>query len=173
MKFKHKKLLISGTAVAAAGVLGAGTLLQSVLSVQASSEMMPGIETIVSESTEEDPFRILELVDSSENAEIGYYISGQEPSLKLYQYQYTDADGNTQTVHFSTIKDALSKLPEKYRMEFVMNVRLNDSGQIDESISTGIKKIRDAAGDDDDASQYTLSLSDYQENYFLLDSDDT
>ena len=48
MKFKHKKLLISGTAVAAAGVLGAGALLQSVLSVQASSEMMPGIETIVS-----------------------------------------------------------------------------------------------------------------------------
>lgn len=173
MRFKHKKLLISGTAVAAAGVLGAGALLQSVLSVQASSEMMPGIETIVSESTEDDPFRILELVDSSENAEIGYYISGQEPSLKLYQYQYTDADGNTQTVHFSTIKDALSKLPEKYRTEFVMNVRLNDSGQIDESISTGIKKIRDAAGEGDDASQYPLSLSDYQEKYFLSDSDDT
>ena len=111
MKFKHKKLFISGTAVAAAGALGVGALLQSVLSVQASSEMMPGIETIVSENTEDDPFRILELVDYSENAEIGYYISGQEPSLKLYQYQYTDADGNTQTVHFSTIKDALSKLP--------------------------------------------------------------
>ena len=59
MKFKHKKLLISGTAVAAAGALGVGALLQSVLSVQASSEMMPGIETIVSENTEDDPFRIL------------------------------------------------------------------------------------------------------------------
>lgn len=170
MKFKHKKLLISGTAVAAAGALGVGALLQSVLSVQASSEMMPGIETIVSENTEDDPFRILELVDSSENAEIGYYISGQEPSLKLYQYQYTDADGNTQTVHFSTIKDALSKLPEKYRTEFVMNVRLNDSGQIDESISTGIKKIKDVTGDD--SSKYPLSGSDYQEKYFLSDSDD-
>ena len=171
MRFKHKKLLISGTAVAAAGVLGAGALLQSVLSVQASSEMMPGIETIVSESTEEDPFRILELVDSSDDAEIGYYISGQEPSLKLYQYQYTDADGNTHTVHFSTIKDALSKLPEKRRTEFVMNVRLDDSGQIDESISTGIKKIKDVTGDD--SSQYPLSGSDYQEKYFLSDSDDT
>ena len=163
MRFKHKKLLISGTAVAAAGVLGAGALLQSVLSVQASSEMMPGIETIVNESTEEDPFRILELVDSSDDAEIGYYISGQEPSLKLYQYQYTDADGNTQTVHFSTIKDALSMLPEKQRTEFVMNVRLNDSGQIDESISTGIKKIKDVTGDD--SSKYPLSGSDYQEKY--------
>ena len=170
MRFKHKKLLISGTAVAAAGVLGAGALLQSVLSVQASSEMMPGIETIVNESTEEDPFRILELVDSSDDAEIGYYISGQEPSLKLYQYQYTDADGNTQAVHFSTIKDALSKLPEKRRTEFVMNVRLDDSGQIDESASTGIKKIKDVAGND--ASQYPLSGSDYQEKYFLSDSDD-
>lgn len=116
--------------------------MQSVLSVQASSEMMPGIETIVNESTEEDPFRILELVDSSDDAEIGYYISGQEPSLKLYQYQYTDADGNTQAVHFSTIKDALSKLPEKRRTEFVMNVRLDDSGQIDESASTGIKRSK-------------------------------
>lgn len=41
MRFKHKKLFISGTAVAAAGALGAGALFQTVLSVQASSEMMP------------------------------------------------------------------------------------------------------------------------------------
>ena len=51
-----------------------------------------------------------------------------------------------------------------------MNVRLNDSGQIDESISTGIKKIKDVTGDD--SSKYPLSGSDYQEKYFLSDSDD-
>ena len=93
MRFKHKKLFISGTAVAAAGALGVGALLQTVLSVQASSDMMPGIEQIVSENTEDEPFRILELVNNSEDAEIGYYISGKEPSLKMYEYQYTDSSG--------------------------------------------------------------------------------
>ena len=82
MKSKHRKIFLSGAAVATAGALGVGALLQTVLSVQASSDMMPGIETIVSENTENEPFRILELVDNSKDAEIGYYISGQEPSLK-------------------------------------------------------------------------------------------
>ena len=38
----------SGIAVALAGVLGVGALLQTSVSVQASSAMMPGIEEIVS-----------------------------------------------------------------------------------------------------------------------------
>ena len=128
MRFKHKKLFISGTAVAAAGALGVGALFQTVLSVQASSEMMPGIEQIVSENTEEKPFRILELVNNSADAEIGYYISGQEPSLKLYEYQYTDPFGQTQTVHFSSVQEALSKLPTARRAEFIQNIRQNSDG---------------------------------------------
>ena len=84
MKHKHRKLFISGTAVVAAGALGIGTLIQTSLSVQASVEMMPGIETIVDENSSEKPFRILELVSNSEDAELGYYVSGQEPSVKLY-----------------------------------------------------------------------------------------
>ena len=44
MKIKHKKLVASGTAAALAGVLGIGALLQTSVSVQASSAMMPGIE---------------------------------------------------------------------------------------------------------------------------------
>ena len=134
MRFKHKKLFISGAAVAAAGALGVGALLQTVLSVQASSDMMPGIEQIVSENTEDEPFRILELVNNSEDAEIGYYISGQEPSLKLYQYQYTDSSGNSQTVHFSSVQEALSKLPTAQRSEFMQNIKSDGS-------STGIKNI--------------------------------
>ena len=169
MRFKHRKLLISGTAVAAAGALGVGALLQSVLSVQASSEMMPGIETIVSENTEEEPFKILELVDDSSAAEIGYYIAGQEPSLKLYEYQYQDSDGQTQKVHFTSIADALSKLPEKQRTEFVMNVKVNDDGSIDENADTGIKKIGNVVGSD--STQYPLSYTDYQEKYFLESGD--
>lgn len=160
MRFKHKKLFISGTAVAAAGALGVGALLQTVLSVQASSDMMPGIEQIVSENTEDEPFRILELVNNSEDAEIGYYISGQEPSLKLYQYQYTDSSGNLQTVHFSSVQEALSKLPAAQRSEFMQNIKSDGS-------STGIKNIAAATGDDG-----PLSYSPYTEKYFL-DSGDT
>lgn len=160
MRFKHKKLFISGAAVAAAGALGVGALLQTVLSVQASSDMMPGIEQIVSENTEDEPFRILELVNNSEDAEIGYYISGQEPSLKLYQYQYTDSSGNSQTVHFSSVQEALSKLPTAQRSEFMQNIKSDGS-------STGIKNIAAVTGDDG-----PLSYSPYTEKYFL-DSGDT
>ena len=170
MKSKHRKIFVSGAAVATAGALGVGILLQTVLSVQASSDMMPGIETIISENTEEEPFRILELVGNSEDAEIGYYISGQEPSLKLYEYQYTDSDGVTQKVHFSSVEEALSQLPEKARTEFMMNVKVNDDGNIDENADTGIKKISDVSGGDSTTSP--LSFSQYQEKYFLNSDDD-
>ena len=84
MKIKHKKVAASGIAVALAGVLGVGALLQTSVSVQASSAMMPGIEEIVSEASADKPFKILEIVDNTQDAEIGYYVSGQEPYIKLY-----------------------------------------------------------------------------------------
>ena len=43
MKIRHKKLIASGIALSLAGVLGAGALLQTSVSVQASYAMMPGI----------------------------------------------------------------------------------------------------------------------------------
>ncbi len=169
MKIKHKKLLISGTAAAMAGILGVGAFLQTSVSVKASAAMMPGIETIVKNATKEKPFRILELVDNSEDAEIGYYISGQEPSVLLYEYQYTDTEGTVQKIHFSNLEDGLSKLPEKYRKEFAMNVKLNDDGSVDENASTGIKKISSVSNTSGDGNTETAPLSyiDYQEKYFL------
>ena len=167
MKFRHKKLLVSGTAVAAAGIFGAGTLMHAVLSVQASAEMMPGIETIVEEGK---PFRILELTDSSEKAEIGYFVSGQEPYIKLYTWQYTDAEGTTHTVHFNTLEDGLKQLPEKLRREFASNIKLNDDGSINESASTGIRSVRSVSGNSGDDTP--LSYSDYTEKYFLESGDD-
>lgn len=173
MKSKHKKLLISGVAAAMAGVLGVGALIQSSVSVQASAAMMPGIETIVKNSTEDKPFRILELVDTSEDAEIGYYISGQEPSVKLYEYQYQDSDGNVSKVHFSNLEEGLSKLPEKQRKEFAMNVKLKEDGSIDAEASTGIRKINDIAdtSGDGNTENSPLAYSDYQEKYFLSDGE--
>lgn len=64
MKIRRKKILLSGIAVTVAGVLGVGALLQTSISVQASPAMMPGIEEIVNETSKDEPFRILEIVDS-------------------------------------------------------------------------------------------------------------
>lgn len=170
MKSRHKKFLISGVAIAVAAVLGAGALFENSVSVQASAAMMPGIETIIKNSTEKKPFRILELVDTSEDAEIGYYVSGQEPGIRLYEYSYQDENNDTKTVHFASLEEGLSKLPPKQRKEFAMNVKLNEDGSVNEDASTGIRKIRDIAGTDGEEDS-PLSYSDYQEKYFLSDGE--
>ena len=86
MKTGTKKVLYTFIAVVFALGMGIGAVLLSMLNVQASTEMMPGIEQILDEKSEETPFRILELVNHSSDAEIGYYISGQEPYLTQYTY---------------------------------------------------------------------------------------
>ena len=93
MKTGTKKFLYTIFAVILALGLGIGAILLSMLNVQASTEMMPGIEQILDEKSEKTPFRILELVNNSADAEIGYYISGQEPYLSQYQYTPTNVDG--------------------------------------------------------------------------------
>ena len=176
MKIKHKKLVTSGTAIILVGVLSVGALLQTSVSVQASLAMMPGIEEIVSDTTSsKESFRILEIVDNTSEAEIGYYISGQEPYIKLYQYQYKDLEGNDKVMTFKTLKEGLSKLPEKERQEFAQNVKLNDDGSINAEASTGIKNVQNvtyvAGKSQGDEVDYPLSYVDYQEKYFLTDDD--
>lgn len=167
MKIRHKKIVASGTAVALAGILGVGALLQSSISVQASPAMMPGIEQIVNDTTSEKPFKILEIVDDTSEAEIGYYVSGQEPYVKLYSYTYKYKENNEEkekTIKFKTLEKGLKKLPtEELRKEFATNM------------NTGIKNIQSSsyqAGSADSEENYPLSYSEYQEKYFLSDSDD-
>lgn len=168
MKIRHKKIVASGTAVALAGILGVGALLQSSISVQASPAMMPGIEQIVNDTTAEKPFKILEIVDNTSEAEIGYYVSGQEPYVKLYSYTYKYKENNEEkekTIKFKTLEEGLKKLPtEELRKEFATNM------------NTGIKNIQSSsyqAGSTTDSEEnYPLSYSEYQEKYFLSDSDD-
>lgn len=173
MKIRHKKIVASGTAVALAGILGVGALFQSSISVQASPAMMPGIEQIVNDTTAEKPFKILEIVDRKDEAEIGYYVSGQEPYVKLYQYQYTDDKNQAHTITFDSLDEGLSKISDPVkRKEFAMNVNLNQDGSIDTSSSTGIKQIQSVCYQTDgsstgQSSDYPLSYSDYQEKYFL------
>ena len=170
MRIRHKKLLVSGAAVTVAGVLGIGTLIQTSLSVKASSEMMPGIETIINENSGQKPFKILELTDSSDRAEIGYYVSGQEPYIKLYTWQYTDNNNETKTIHFNTLEEGLKMLPEGKRREFAMNIKLDEDGNINTVNSTGIRSIAEISTGDAESSP--LSVSDYQEKYFLESGDD-
>lgn len=167
MKIRHKKIVASGTAVALAGILGVGALLQSNISVQASPAMMPGIEQIVNDTTAEKPFKILEIVDNTSEAEIGYYVSGQEPYVKLYSYTDKYKENNEEkekTIKFKTLEEGLKKLPtEELRKEFATNM------------NTGIKNIQSSsyqAGSADSEENYPLSYSEYQEKYFLSDSDD-
>ena len=168
MKIRHKKIVASGTAVALAGILGVGALLQSSISVQASPAMMPGIEQIVNDTTAEKPFKILEIVDNTSEAEIGYYVSGQEPYVKLYSYTYKYKENNEEkekTIKFKTLEEGLKKLPtEELRKEFATNM------------NTGIKNIQSSsyqAGSTTDSEEnYPLSYSKYREKYFLSDSDD-
>lgn len=173
MKIRHKKIVASGTAVALAGILGVGALLQSSISVQASPAMMPGIEQIVNDTTAEKPFKILEIVDNTSEAEIGYYVSGQEPYVKLYQYQYTDDKNQAHTITFDSLDEGLSKISDPVkRKEFAMNVNLNQDGSIDTSNSTGIKQIQSVCYKTDGSStgesaDYPLSYGNYQEKYFL------
>ena len=160
MKIRHKKLIASGIALSLAGVLGAGALLQTSVSVQASYAMMPGIEQIVKDTSEEKPFKILEIVDNTNEAEIGYYVSGQEPYVKLYEYKYTDSDEQEQTMKFQSLEEGLSKLPtSELRKEFA-----------DGTQTTNIKQIQNVcykSGGEGQDSDYPLSYSEYREKYIL------
>lgn len=179
MKIKHKKLLASGTVIVMTGVLGVGAILQSSVSVQASSVMMPGIEEIINNTSSSDkPFQILEIVDERSEAEIGYYISGQEPYIKLYEYSYTDDNGETQIMTFRDLDDGLSQLPENKRKEFAANIKIGEDGSISTD-GTNIKNIQNISyqngisqGNEED---YPLSYTEYQEKYFLseVEKEDT
>lgn len=176
MKIRHKKLIASGIALSLAGVLGAGALLQTSVSVQASYAMMPGIEQIVKDTSEEKPFKILEIVDDTSEAEIGYYVSGQEPYVKLYSYKENNEE-KEKPIKFKTLEEGLKKLPtEELRKEFATNMKPAADGTLS-GADTGIKNIQSIsyqAGNTTDAEEnYPLSYSNYQEKYFLSDSDDT
>lgn len=184
----NKKHLIAGTALVLAGVLGAGAFLGTSLSVQASAVMMPGIETIVGETSQQEPFRILEIVDDKKEAELGWYVSGQEPYVKLYTYTYKEKNDQGQeeekTLRFSTLEEGLSMLPTKeLREEFAGNFlyQKDENGNyvLDESgnkIKTDslLKNVEDLSYRQQEGTReedYPLSFTPYEEKYFLSDTD--
>ena len=169
MKTGTKKVLYTFIAVISALGLGIGAVLVSMLNVQASTEMMPGIEQILDEKSEETPFRILELVNSSSDAEIGYYISGQEPYLTQYTYIQNTTDGSvggSQT--FSSVEEGLSVLPTKEeRQKFV---EASDKDQVKNPLDFSWNADSPGTGSEAD---YPLSFKSYAEKYFLSKTDDS
>lgn len=169
MKTGTKKVLYTFIAVVSALGLGIGAVLVSMLNVQASTEMMPGIEQILDEKTEETPFRILELVNSSSDAEIGYYISGQEPYLTQYRYTQNTTDGSAgESQIFSSVEEGLSVLPTKEeRQKFV---EASDTNQVKNPLDFSWNVDNPGPGSEAD---YPLSFKSYAEKYFLSKTDDS
>ncbi|MDO5135258.1 MAG: DUF5057 domain-containing protein [Eubacteriales bacterium] len=137
---KHRKRVLSGVAFLLAVVMTAGAILHTEVTVEASYAMMPGIENIVSENSQEEPFRILEIVDEKTEAEIGYYVSGQEPYVKLYTYR--DSNGERT---FSTVEEALSVLPTKELREGFMIRYQREDGKLVADVD-GKPKLEQVSG---------------------------
>ena len=163
-----KKVLYPVSAVVVALGLGIGAILLSMLNVQASTEMMPGIEQILADKSNETPFRILELVNDSADAEIGYYISGQEPYLTQCKYTPVKEDGTKgETQTFSSVEEGLSILPTKEeRQKFV---EASDSNQIKNPLNFSWNADKPGTTSEAD---YPLSFKSYAEKYFLSKTDD-
>lgn len=163
-----KKVLYPVSAVVLVLGLGVGAILLSMLNVQASTEMMPGIEQILADKSNETPFRILELVNDSADAEIGYYISGQEPYLTQYKYTPAKEDGTKgETQTFSSVDEGLSILPTKEeRQKFV---EASDSNQIKNPLNFSWNADKPGTTSEAD---YPLSFKSYAEKYFLSKTDD-
>ena len=157
MKTGTKKVLYTFIAVVSALGLGIGAVLVSMLNVQASTEMMPGIEQILDE------------VNSSSDAEIGYYISGQEPYLTQYTYTQNTTDGSTgESQTFSSVEEGLSVLPTKEeRQKFV---EASDTGQVKNPLDFSWNVDSPGTGSEAD---YPLSFKSYAEKYFLSKTDDS
>lgn len=171
MKTGTKKFLYTIFAVILALGLGIGAILLSMLNVQASTEMMPGIEQILDEKSEETPFRILELVNNSADAEIGYYISGQEPYLSQYKYTPTNADGTKgETQTFSSVEEGLSVLPTKEQRQKFVEAK---SDMVKNPLTPGSAFAwnADNPGTTSETS-FPLSFKSYAEKYFLSKTDD-
>ena len=168
MKTETKKMIYTIFAVILALGLGIGAILLSMLNVQASTEMMPGIEQILDEKSSETPFRILELVNQSSDAEIGYYISGQEPYLTQYTYTPQNSDGTKgERQTFSSIEEGLAILPTREkRAEFV---EATNSEQVKNPLHFAWNADNPGTGSEID---YPLSFKKYDEKYFLSKTDD-
>lgn len=168
MKTGTRKIVYTILAVLLALGLGIGAILLSMLNVQASSEMMPGIEQIIDEKSSETPFRILELVSRSSDAEIGYYISGQEPYLTQYTYTPENADGSKgESQTFSSVEEGLSVLPTaQQRKEFVEG----SSDMVKNPLDFSWKVNNPGTTKEED---YPLSFKSYAEKYFLSKTDDS
>ena len=146
-KTRKRKYLYTALAITLALVLGIGAILSTVRDVQASVDMMPGIEKIVSENK---IFKILELVNQLDEAEIGWYVSGQELYLTYKGKKYSSLEEGLKSLKSAEDRKAFT---EAYK---------------DKLIEKGVLYTKDQK---DKAEKYPVGLVDYQEKYFLTKED--
>lgn len=144
---RRKKIALSAAAAVMILVLTASLLIGSGLMVQASDQMMPGIETIIEENSQDKPLKLLEIVSDYKDAQLGYFVGGQEPYIRLYQ-KLTGQTGDG----FADLEDGLSQIQSaQERREFAEGTKF-----------PLLQSLKSAGGKD-----APFSYAPYEEAYFL------
>lgn len=73
-----KKYIWSALTLALAGVVTVGTVLATTQTAMAKPTL-PGVEKIIQDNSNENPFVILEIVPDTQYASLGYFVDGEEP----------------------------------------------------------------------------------------------
>lgn len=171
MTKKKKRLLSASVAVGLSAVMITSVLLNSIMVVLASDDMMPGIETIVNGKS----MKILEITADDSQAELGAYVAGMEPWIRLYKEKVMDAGGDIAYVskNFSDLEEGLKSLPSENAVlesgQTAADVRKafaegTATYEKTGSILPQFRDFTDAASDDHTAAP--LKFSEYQEAYF-------
>ena len=79
LKTKGKKKYIwSALTLSLAGVVTVGTVLETTQTAMAKPTL-PGVEKIIQDNSNENPFVILEIVPDTKDASLGFFVDGEEP----------------------------------------------------------------------------------------------
>ncbi|MDO4555221.1 MAG: DUF5057 domain-containing protein [Lachnospiraceae bacterium] len=128
---------------------------QSVLA-DTKEEGFPGISVITGNHPEKDPLKILEIVEDASQAQIGAYVKGQEPYIKLEGYD--------------SLEEGLASIQgQEKRKAFAENKITGEDGtgkymDFSSAYTTKEEGQEEIAG--------PLSFEEYMEKYFLTEEDD-
>lgn len=139
---KNRKTLSAIAAVLFFTVLGTTFFLQ--VDTVLAQRRFSGLDTLIQQKTDDtETFRILEIVKDKDDAEIGFYIRGNEPF---------SVDENGEAVDFET---TLSKIADQEKRKTYVNNLLEKR----------LKGKYGAQGDEN----FPISYSEYKDSYFVDD----
>jgi hypothetical protein len=117
-----RKRVIGAVAVALVGVVTAGTILSHVSETAYAQESFEGINSIIEEHGETNPFTIVEIVPDYRMAKLGYFFEGSEPYYYVGSGTYQSFQEHLATLssveeraaYMSSLKTALSSITTEY-----------------------------------------------------------